>query len=130
MAASDVRNDAHGEYPTEEGAGRNRRRNPRIPLELPVVFQFEDGPLRMGRTVNYSDSGVFVATPSTPPKGSWGVLRLKVASEMFDVEALVVRVVLAGDEVGEPGFGAEFVALPRGVKSSIMQLVGSATAPG
>jgi hypothetical protein len=114
----------------EDGLRHNRRRKPRIALELPVEFQFVDGAIRAGKTLDYSELGVFVATFTIPPLGSWGVLRLDVSGELFNVEALVVRVVPLHTTGLRSGFGAEFVALPRAAKASIVRLLGAAASKG
>lgn len=107
----------------EGGSRPNRRRNPRVRVNVAAGFELEGAPARSGRAVSYSESGVFVATMSPPPQGSWVVLRFLLFGEIFEVEALVVRVVAGLNWAGDAGFGAEFVALPPRLRTSFVRLL-------
>ncbi len=110
------------------GLRRNRRRNPRVRIDLPVKFKLEDASFVPARTVDYSESGVFVATTAPPPAGSWILLRLTVAGDTVDVEALVVRIVSRPSREQQAGFAAEFVVLPRRIKNGIVRLLAACDA--
>jgi hypothetical protein len=107
----------------EHGLRPNRRRYPRLRIDLPIAFELEGQSMRLARALSYSQSGIFVATTMPPPQGTWVLLRLLLDGEVFDIEALVVRVERRLGLGRRPGFGAEFVSLPTRVKSGIVRLV-------
>ncbi len=109
----------------EDGLRVERRRHRRVKFDAPVAFEFEDYPMRPARGRSYSESGVFVATNSPPPRGCWVLLRLALYGSFFDVEGLVVRVV-PFDGRSEPGFAAELVALPASLRQALRRLVAAA----
>jgi len=101
---------------TGQGASTNpsdRRRSPRIRVELEVTFNSEHN-FFLGLTENLSEGGLFIATHQTMPVGTIIELKFKVPGmeAPCDAKALVQWVRHYSEEILDaPGMGVSFTEI-------------------
>ena len=104
-------------------AGTNRRRAPRVPVDLQLDYFADDCQLYTFAT-NLSDGGVFVQSKAPEPPGSMLELRLTVPEEPEPIQLQGEVVWFKTMPVGEgPGMGVRFVNLDRQRKRRITSLL-------
>lgn len=90
------------------GAGRERRRSPRVALEAAVDLESGDN-FVSGRTRDISLGGLFIETHASLPIGSRVWVKLRLMDRAFDVESVVAWQL--EDASGIVGLGVEFVSM-------------------
>jgi uncharacterized protein (TIGR02266 family) len=102
----------------------NRRRQPRVPLQLEVEYR-TSGNFLVAYSRNLSKGGVFLQSDTPMPVGTPLSVRLRVPGviELIEVDAVVAWVRPPGSSAGLSGMGIEFGAIDQSYGELIDRIV-------
>ncbi len=115
----------HDESDNPQGS-ENRRKHPRVPLQLLVQYRFDTFEDFLAEySVDLSSGGMFVRTTTPREEGSFIYLQFALRDGLRLIEGLgkVVRVNPPGDPDRVPGMGIEFVNLDPDSQALIDEII-------